>query len=202
MRVQHSTSKLYLMKWPVIVERNGRKQNCPCSKCPGQPGIELGTFSLKRFVLIQYVHHNSALTLIRFLFFFNLYSRSFFLKSLSVEIVTSITSTFPASCQPPGLSGQSVWSLKSQRTLTLLFLPTFGGVFLWDLGTSNPQMFLFTVPANLLHLSVFAVPVHSLELMSCLLLSPCTEGLFLFCHDQNLRAVHQAAFFIHRQFKK
>lgn len=72
--------------------------------------------------------------------------------------VPSVPSTSPTSCLPhesqllssvppqpklclvgwPAAVCLSVWNMKSQRTLALLFSATFKGVSYWELGTSNP----------------------------------------------------------------
>lgn len=53
----------------------------------------------------------------------------------------------------------SVWNLKSQRILTLMFSTCFCGVAQWERGNSHPhlaQMFLYTIPTT--WLSAHTVP--------------------------------------------
>ena len=73
--------------------------------------------------------------------------------------ITTVSGWLASSCL-------SVWNLKSHRTLALVFSTTFSGVYHQDLGTSNPhwvQMFLYTIPATWLCLSIDAVPASILH---------------------------------------
>lgn len=88
--------------------------------------------------------------------------------SLTAAVFCSVSST--AMCRWLVSSCLSVWNLKFDRILALLFTTAFGCISHWDLGTSSPyatQMFLYTIPATWLWLYCMQPQRTSYILLLC-----------------------------------
>lgn len=88
--------------------------------------------------------------------------------SLTAAVFCSLSST--TMCRWLVSSCLSVWNLKFDRILALLFTTAFGGISHWDLGTLSPyatQMFVYTIPATWLWLYCMQPQRTSYILLLC-----------------------------------